>query len=309
MLRYPHVHSAAFLSALALLAPGCFAPASDDSAAHASDGGPETTDGQATGAAGTSGADSDSGGDPSGGTSGAGDTADEPPDDSGAEESGSTSTGEPACDDQTEVRLYLSPDDSNSMSSPVQVRAAVLGSFSSLSGAPVRVWEFLNYYSFDYPPADPGTLRLHTSMLHEEGAPEGEFKLQIAVSSPEIADADRAKMNLTLVLDESGSMSGAPMNLQQETCRVIASSLRAGDLVSMVGWDTQNAVKLSGHEVTGANDDTVLAACNGLLANGGTDLSGGLTAGYGLAQQYYDSTRLNRIVLVSDGGANVGVTD
>ena len=53
------------------------------------------------------------------------------------------------------------------MSSPVQVRAAVLDSFSSLHAAPIRVWEFLNYYSFDYPAADPGTLRLHTSMLHE----------------------------------------------------------------------------------------------------------------------------------------------
>lgn len=45
-------------------------------------------------------------------------------------------------------------------------------------------------------------------------------------------------MNLTLVLDESGSMTGMPMTLQMETCRVIAGSLRSGGVVSMVGWDT-----------------------------------------------------------------------
>lgn len=315
MHRYTSVHSLSFFAALALFAPGC-GDAGEDTAAGSDSGAPETTDGQATGAVGTSGADSgwdsDSGSDSSGGgTSGAGDTSDEPPpDDSGAEETGTgTSTGEPACDDQTAVELYLSPDDSNSMSSPVQVRAAVLGSFSSLYGAPVRVWEFLNYYTFDYPPAEAGTLRLHTSMLHDEDAPEGEFKLQIAVSSPEIANADRAKMNLTLVLDESGSMGGTPMNLQKETCRVIASSLRAGDVVSMVGWDTQNAVKLSGHEVTGPDDPTLVQACNGLSAEGGTNLHGGLVAGYELAQEHYDATRINRVVLMSDGGANAGVTE
>src|SRR6185436_10444577 len=42
--------------------------------------------------------------------------------------------------------LYISPDDSNSTASPVLVRE-----FGET--APVRVWEFLNYYTFDYAPA------------------------------------------------------------------------------------------------------------------------------------------------------------
>ncbi|MEM6291282.1 MAG: VWA domain-containing protein [Myxococcota bacterium] len=260
---------------------------------------------------------SDGGDDPSGGTGGgAPDTGDDgqEPDDSGQEpDEGSTgegtSTGEPVCDDQTPVELFLSPDDSNSMSSPVQVRNAVLSGWSSLSSAPIRPWEFLNYYSFDYPAAPEGELALHTSLLQAEGDAEGEFKLQIAVASPSMMAADRAKMNITLVLDESGSMSGSPMELQQETCRVIAGSLRTGDIVSMVGWDTANATILAAHDVTGPNDSVVLDACNGLEAGGGTDLHGGLVAGYELADQSFDESRINRIVLMSDGGANAGITD
>ena len=316
MLDYTRVHPLSFFAALALLAPAC--AADDDESAGAADSAGSATDGSgasSSASGGGTGGEDDSGwgSDTAAGTSGAGDdTSDEePPDDTGAEEgsTGGTSTGEPVCDDQTPVELYLSPDDSNSMSSPVQVRAAVTSSWSSIHGAPIRVWEFLNYYSFDYPAADAGTLALHTSLLHEEDAPEGEYKLQIAVASPALDNANRAKMNLTLVLDESGSMSGMPMGLQQETCRVIASSLRAGDIVSLVGWDTANAVKLAGHEITGANDPTLVSACDGLSAGGGTDLHGGLVTGYDLAQQHYDETRINRIVLMSDGGANAGVTD
>ena len=97
--------------------------------------------------------------------------------------------------------------------------------------------------------------------------------------------------------------------MQRVVCHRIAESLRAGDRVAMVGWDTSNAVMLSGHEVTGAGDTTVASVCDNLSAGGGTDLNGGLRAGYELAKAQYDGERINRVVLVSDGGANAGVTD
>ncbi|MCA9704240.1 MAG: glutathione S-transferase N-terminal domain-containing protein [Myxococcales bacterium] len=53
----------------------------------------------------------------------------------------------------------------------------------------------------------------------------------------------------------------------------------------------------------------LLGVLDGLKTGGGTDLHGGLVAGYALAEQVYDPDRINRIVLVSDGGANAGITD
>jgi Ca-activated chloride channel family protein len=77
----------------------------------------------------------------------------------------------------------------------------------------------------------------------------------------------------------------------------------------MVTWDTDNAIILAGYEVGGPNDSFLLDKINAIQAGGGTNLHGGLVAGYDLAMQSYDSQRINRIVLISDGGANAGVTD
>ena len=71
-----------------------------------------------------------------------------------------TQDGEPTCDEAKPVELFLSPDDSNSTSSPVQVREAILGGSLDLEFVPIRTWEFLNYYSFNNERAAPG-LRHH----------------------------------------------------------------------------------------------------------------------------------------------------
>ncbi len=213
----------------------------------------------------------------------------------------------PACDDVSDVSLYISPDDSNSMSSPVQARLAVLDGWSSLGGVPIRTWEFFNYYSFDYPPAAPGQVGLTVELVPAEV--DGDFTLQVGVSSEARTNAERAPMNLTFVLDTSGSMGGEPLDRLKDTGRAVASSLRAGDVVSMVTWSTSNSVVLESHLVDGPNDPAVLVAFNGLSASGGTDLAGGLRAGYELAEKNVAPGRINRVFLVSDGGANVGLTD
>lgn len=264
---------------------------------------------------GTSGASSDSASDSAASTSGAdpsdGTTGDATTGDASSSSSGSSTgtTGEPACDIDTPVVLYLSPDDSNSTSSPVQVREAVLGDLGGLGWAPIRTWEFLNYYNFSYAPAEPGQLRVTPEVARFAGMPEGQMAMQIGVSGEAVPAADRPLMNVTLVLDESGSMGGTPMDMEREVCRQIAGSLRKGDVVSMVGWDTSNAVKLAGYEVQSASDPTIVAECDALEAGGGTDLSGGLNAGYKLASEHFSAGRINRVVLISDGGANAGVTD
>ncbi|MCA9657367.1 MAG: VWA domain-containing protein [Myxococcales bacterium] len=265
--------------------------------------------GDTAGSTGTSGATSDSsGGDETGGE---GTTGGEDPTTGDDSTTGDTTTGgEEVCDDQSPVTLYLSPDDSNSMSSPVQVRETILGGWQDyLWGVPIRTWEFFNYYTFEYPAAKPGEVIITPELYRLEEQPEGEYLLQIGVSSEVISNENRAPMNITLVLDESGSMSGPPMEMQKETCRAIAASLKVGDIVSMVGWDVQNAVKLAGYKVSGPDDETLLEKCNALTPGGGTDLHGGLTAGYDLAHASYDKDRINRVVLVSDGGANAGITD
>ncbi len=203
------------------------------------------------------------------------------------------------------ARYYLSADDSNSMASPVIARRLIeLG--TTVPASLIRTYEFLNYYNVGYPAADEAGLSLYTELRY--GDDDQQLQLQIGVAS-EASREPRKSLNLTFVLDTSGSMSGAPMGLERAAARAVAGVLHEGDVVSMVTWNTQNAVILDSLAVTGPNDPTLAAAISRLNAGGGTDLNGGLTAGYELAQGNYDLNRLNRVILISDGQANTGVTD
>ncbi|MCA9707391.1 MAG: hypothetical protein KDK70_16185, partial [Myxococcales bacterium] len=209
----------------------------------------------------------DSGGDPGGDTGDGGSEPAPAPDDEGID-NGSDLDG---CDAQADVTLFLSPDDSNSMSSPVQARAAVLSDWGSVQSVAIRTWEFFNYYGFGYPAApEPGAVAVTPSLL--AGEAEGEFLLQIGVSSHSLSAATREPINVTLVLDTSGSMSGHPMDMLEASSLAIVGSLDEGDTVSMVTWDTSNAIVLGGYHVTGPNDPVVVEAITSLEAGGGTDL-------------------------------------
>lgn len=220
-----------------------------------------------------------------------------------------TTTGEPACNDVDPVVLYLSPDDSNSTSSPAQIEDRVLAEGSSQIGdISIRPWEFMNYYGFAYEPAAEGSLAVYGAAQPIEGV-DGQYRMQLAVASETMTAEDRPPMNVTLVMDTSGSMAGEAIELLRDTGKVIASQLRVGDTVSMVEWDTQNTWTLAGYQVTGPSDPVVLDAIDDLEAGGGTDLNAGLVSGYELAQAVYDAGAINRLVLISDGGANAGVTE
>ncbi|MFO7565286.1 MAG: VWA domain-containing protein [Enhygromyxa sp.] len=216
-----------------------------------------------------------------------------------------------ACNEQDPTLLYLSPDDSNSMSSPAQIRDRVLNGGGYIQNIAIRPWEFMNYYSWDYPAADPGELALTTALAAVPGSdPEHpRWALQIAVTSEAMSPSERPPMNVTLVLDTSGSMGGKSIELLKTTSETIAASLRTGDTVSIVEWDTRNTWSLANHRVSGPHDQVLLRAIARLEANGGTDLHGGLSSGYELANKTWNPQAINRLVLISDGGANVGITD
>ncbi len=203
--------------------------------------------------------------------------------------------------------LYLSADDSNSQSSPVLVRSLIENG-QIVDPTQLRVWEFLNYYDFSYAPPSSAPIAV-TQQFRPYDIPNGLYALQIGVQGRHVATAARRPANITLVVDTSGSMGGSPISLLRDVCNEIASSLKSGDRVSMVSWDTSQAVVLDSLAVTGPDDPTLLSAIATLTAGGGTDLHGGLTAGYQLAEQNFLEGGLNRVVLISDGGANVGITD
>ncbi len=216
--------------------------------------------------------------------------------------------GADACaqlDPTQSITLYQSSDDSNSMASPAIVRKALMAGNRYVGGF-VRPYEFLNYYRIDYEPAEAGHVRVVPQL--RAGANEGEYTLQVAIRAPSSPKV-RRKMNLSFVLDTSGSMAGDRLSRERAVMKTIIGQLQQGDLVSMATWNTSQQVLFDAHVASGPNDPTLLAATDALTASGGTDLSGGLNKGYAMAQAVYDPNYLNRVVVITDGEANVGVTD
>lgn len=211
---------------------------------------------------------------------------------------------DPTCDVETPVTLFVSPDDSNSMSSPVQAREAVLANRWP-GGVAIRTWEFLNYYAWDYPAPEPGDLAVDLQLI--EGEADGDYVLQVGITSA--APVDRAPMNLVFSVDASGSMEGPSIQLAKDVMDTVSAQLVAGDVVSIVTWDTSNNIRLAGHVVDGPSDPDVASAISGIRTGGATDLAGGLAVGYQLADDGFAADRINRVILISDGGANVGQTD
>jgi Ca-activated chloride channel family protein len=221
----------------------------------------------------------------------------------------------PACAEVSPQRastLFLSADDSSSMAGPVIARRLIAGG-RVVPAHVIRPWEFLNYYNFSFEPAQPGQVRIVPQL---SSCPENNrLSLQVALQAEARPDPERAPLNITFVVDTSGSMGtnelgGAlPIELARAAITALAGRLREGDIVSMVTWNTEQLELLNGLVVTGPNDANLINAANSLTPNGGTDLHSGLVRGYALAEQNYTPERINRLILISDGIANVGVTD
>lgn len=265
-----------------------------------SDGGDGGGDG-GDGGGGYDGGDGDDGGGDDGRGEGGSDDGDDGDD-----------TGTPVdvdCEADENPTIYLSPDDSNSMASPVLARLALLDGVFDYRYVPIRPWEFMNYATFDYPPAEAGSISLHAAMVPDPARGDNTWALQVGIAAPVRTADDRANINLTFVLDTSCSMDGAPLRQVREAGTAMAAQLKAGDIVSLVTWSSSAEAVLEGHPVSQPNDPVVLSAFSSLNASGGTDLGAGLLTGFHVASTHASTDLINRLVLVSDGGANMGVTD
>ena len=115
----------------------------------------------------------------------------------------------------------------------------------------------------------------------------------------------RAPINVVLVLDRSGSMSGVPLAAAREAARRFAGFLGANDRLSVVAFDDEVTVVSA---PAPAGNPAVLDAISRIQAGGSTNLSGGWLKAFELARQGLVDG-VNRIVLLTDGQANCGITD
>ena len=179
--------------------------------------------------------------------------------------------------------------------------------------AQIRTEEFLNYFKPDLPAPTEGAFGIHTELApsrfgNATDAPSQRWLLRVGVRGKEVAREDRKPLALTFVVDTSGSMKEQNrMELVKHALRLLVAQLDAQDSIAIVGFNNSASVILP---MTSAQSRGVVeAAIYGLQPNGGTNAEGGLMLGYEVAAQGLTAGAHNRVVLLSDGVANIGQTD
>lgn len=119
------------------------------------------------------------------------------------------------------------------------------------------------------------------------------------------ADAKRTvPINLALVLDRSGSMAGAKLEKAKQAAGVAIDQLGPNDIFSLVIYDDQVEVLIAPQRVKDKED--MKHEISRIREGGSTALYAGVEKGAAQLRKYFDSEKVNRIVLLSDGLANVG---
>lgn len=174
----------------------------------------------------------------------------------------------------------------------------------------VRVEEYVNFFEqgYDNPPA-------HQAFgISVDGGPspftetERYDMIRVGIQGYQVPDEERKDAALTFVIDISGSMDmDNRLGLVKRSLEVLVEQLHREDTVSIVVYGSDARVVLE--PTRGSAKGRILDAIYGLRTEGATNAEAGLRLGYQMAMEGFMPGGINRVILCSDGVANVGQTE
>ena len=134
--------------------------------------------------------------------------------------------------------------------------------------------------------------------------------LLLTIATPELPAGQvqpRPPLNLALVIDRSGSMAGRKLSYARKAARFLAGELTTRDRLAIVTFDGEVQVVVPSTPV--ADPLAFIAAINTIHSGGCTALFDGWLAGAMQVAEHLEPNALNRVLLLSDGQANEGLTN
>ncbi|NOG50261.1 MAG: VWA domain-containing protein [Chloroflexi bacterium] len=122
-----------------------------------------------------------------------------------------------------------------------------------------------------------------------------------------VGEARRRPLNLSLVVDRSGSMAGPKIDYTRRAAQMLVQNLGASDTLSVVLYNDTVETLLNPEKVQ--RKDIINQQISRITPSGATNLSGGWLQGVNFVAQNLDKAQTNRVILISDGLANRGVTE
>ncbi|MCC7384401.1 MAG: von Willebrand factor type A domain-containing protein [Deltaproteobacteria bacterium] len=172
----------------------------------------------------------------------------------------------------------------------------------------VRVEEFINYFKYDYErPA--GDRNLFSIQADGSQSPVDRSKhlLRVGIQGRAVEDSERLPANLVFLVDTSCSMTSQDkLSLAKTALKTAVDHLGANDRVAITTY--AGGVSLVLAPTSGAEKKKIKRAIDGLEPNGGTAMQSGMELAYKQAAQMLRPNSITRIIICSDGDANIGST-
>ncbi|MDI1445153.1 von Willebrand factor type A domain-containing protein [Polyangium sp. 6x1] len=172
--------------------------------------------------------------------------------------------------------------------------------------ASIRAEEFLNYFDYSYEAPKSGPFAVHFAAAPSPFT-KGHHLVRVAVQGKRVPESARKPVHLVYLVDTSGSMEAADkIPLAKRSLKLLTSSLKKGDTVALCTYagNVREVLAPTGIE----EKDKIFRAIDDLSASGSTAMASGIELAYKLAERTLVKGHVNRVIVLSDGDANVGPT-
>ena len=172
----------------------------------------------------------------------------------------------------------------------------------------VRLEEFVNYFKYRYPqPKGDDPIAVACEMSVCPWAPTHKL-LRVGVQAREVPVEKLPPCNLTFLIDVSGSMGGnGGFDMMKSGLKMLVGKLRPEDRVAIVTYADGTEVRLA--STPGSEKDRIRSVVDSLRCGGCTYGAGGIQLAYEEAKKNFDKNANNRVILITDGDFNVGISD
>ena len=147
--------------------------------------------------------------------------------------------------------------------------------------------------------------KLNCPVISERGE---KVYLQLLIRTPRVERPYRKPLNVSVVLDRSGSMGDErKIEYAKTALTSLIRQLSEKDILSVVIYDDVVEVLRPAGRV--GDKQKLLRLIEGVFPRGSTNLGGGMIEGYRQVERFASKEFTNRVILLSDGLANQGITD